>query len=119
VHFLTPNGVTHEGITGLAEYQEMIPDQLIYSGDQKEFQFRDKFVMPLLVQLGFGIVVNYHGKRELGRDVIFGDLDRFGHVVYFGMQIKYELSIGLSASHDLVHDVVEATNNPFRHPETG
>jgi hypothetical protein len=62
-----------------------IPAQLLFQGDNKEFQFRDTFVMPLLIRLGFGVVVNYHGQREFGRDVIFGDLDRFGHVVYYGM----------------------------------
>ncbi|MGD9858247.1 MAG: hypothetical protein AB7U20_25175, partial [Planctomycetaceae bacterium] len=75
---------------------------------QKEFQFRDQFVMPLLLRLGFGIVVHYHGTREFGRDVIFGDLDRFGHVVYYGLQIKYESSIGLGASQKLI----EALNKP-------
>ena len=95
------------------------PAELVYSGEQREFQFRDKFVMPLLVRLGFGIVVNYHGTREFGRDVIFGDLDRFGHVVYFGMQIKYESSVALGDSHGLAQDAEEATHNPFRHPQTG
>jgi len=59
----------------------VIPPQLTYTGTNKEFQFRDQFVMPLLVRLGFGLVVNYHGAREFGRDVIFGEVDRFGHVV--------------------------------------
>ena len=96
-----------------------IPAELAYDGPQKEFQFRDSFIMPLLVRLGFGIVVNYHGTREFGRDVIFGDLDRFGHVVYYGMQIKYEPSVSLSGSHELIQDAEQATNNPFRHPHTG
>jgi hypothetical protein len=96
-----------------------IPAQLTYTGDNKEFQFRDSFVMPLLLRLGFGVVVNYHGNREFGRDVIFGDIDRFGHVVYYGMQIKYESSISLSDSHELIQDAEQATHNPFRHPQTG
>jgi len=96
-----------------------IPVQLVYHGENKEFQFRDEFVMPLLIRLGFGIVVNYHGQREFGRDVIFGDVDRFGHVVYHGMQIKYEASISLSDSHSLVQDAEQGTHNPFKHPQTG
>ena len=59
-----------------------IPAQLVYKGENRIVHFFDTFVMPLLIQLGFGIVVNYHGQREFGRDVIFGDIDRFGHVVY-------------------------------------
>ncbi|MBI3462300.1 MAG: hypothetical protein HY000_04460 [Planctomycetes bacterium] len=96
-----------------------IPAELVYQGPDKELQFRDMFVMPLLVRLGFGVVVNYHGQREFGRDVIFGDLDRFGHVVYYGMQIKYESSISLSDSHSLIQDAEQATHNPFKHPQTG
>jgi hypothetical protein len=94
-----------------------IPAHLIYQGVNKEFQFRDKFMMPLLVQLGFGIVVNYHGQREFGRDVIFGDIGRFGHIIYYGMQIKYETSISLSDSHSLIQDAEQATHNPFKHPQ--
>jgi hypothetical protein len=35
-----------------------IPPQLTCTGNDKEFQFRDSFVMPLLLRLGFGVVVN-------------------------------------------------------------
>jgi hypothetical protein len=97
----------------------MIPDQLVFNGSNKEFQFRDQFVMPLLVRLGFAVVVNYHGRREFGRDVIFGEVDRFGHFIYYGMQLKYESSVGLKDSHSLVQDAEQATHNPFRHPQTG
>lgn len=55
----------------------MIPSQLAYTGGEREFQFRDQFIMPLLVRLGFGIVVIYHRSRKFGRDVMFGDIDRF------------------------------------------
>ena len=96
-----------------------IPAEFVYGGDQREFQFRDRFILPLLVRLGFGVVANYHGQREFGRDAVFGDIDRFGHVVYYGMQIKYESSISLSDSHGLIQDAAEATHNPFKHPHTG
>jgi hypothetical protein len=84
-----------------------------------EEAFRNAFLMPLLQRLGFSIVINYHGSREFGRDVVFGDLDRFGHITFFGMQAKHEPSISLAASHDLVRDAREAFNHPFRHPQTG
>jgi hypothetical protein len=96
-----------------------IAQELIFNGDHPEFQFRDIFIMPLLSRLGFSIVVNYHGQREFGRDVIFGEIDRFGHVVYHAMQIKYEPSIALTDSHALVQDAEQATHNHFAHPGTG
>ena len=105
---MTTRWVRDESLASIA-----IPSELTYEGSDKEFQFRDKFVMPFLVQLGFRIVLNYHGQRELGRDVIFGDVDRFGHVVYYGMQIRYESSISLSDSHSLVQDAEQAAHNPF------
>jgi len=93
-----------------------IPVELSFSSEQS---FRDSFLMPLLQRLGFSIVVNYHGSREFGRDIVFGELDRFGHVIYFAMQAKYEPSISQAASHDLIRDAREAFNHPFRHPQTG
>jgi len=96
-----------------------IPLKLQFEGTNKEFQFRDNFLMPLIKRLGYGIVANYHGQREFGRDIIFGDIDRFGHLVYYGMQVKYDPSVSQSASHELINDAVEATLNPFRHPQTG
>jgi len=97
----------------------VFPSDLIYEGANKEFRFRDEFVMPLLMKLGFATVVNYHGQKEFGRDVIFADSDRFGHPVYYGIQVKYEASISQTASHELVNDAIEATTHPFKHPGTG
>ncbi len=61
-----------------------------------EAQFRDRFLIPLLQRLGFAIVVNYHGDQEFGKDIVFGEIDRFGTVVYHAMQAKRAESISLS-----------------------
>jgi hypothetical protein len=92
-----------------------IASELTQFGDEAEF--RDRFVIPLLYRLGFAMVVNYHGTREFGRDIIFGEFDRFNHPVYYGLQAKYLPSIGQSESHGLAEDAKETFAHPFDHPQ--
>jgi len=91
----------------------------------KEFNYKDEdafiqeFIIPLLYKLGFSLVVNYHGTAELGKDLIFAEVDRFGHVRYHGIQAKYVGSISLNAIEELITDCKQAFENPFTHPQTG
>lgn len=84
-----------------------------------EDEFTQKFLIPLLQRLGFSLVVNYHGHSEFGKDLIFAELDRFGHIRYHGLQAKYESSISLNEVEDLIRDCKQAFSNPFTHPQTG
>lgn len=86
---------------------------------ENEDDFIQRFLIPLLQRLGFAIVFNYHGKSEFGKDLIFGEIDRFGHVRYHGLQAKYEASISLNDVADLINDCKQAFANPFTHPQTG
>ena len=93
-----------------------INKQLEY-GD--EASFITTFLAPLLRRVGFSIVAEYHSSQEFGKDLVFGEIDRFGHVCYHGLQAKYKGSISQSDSNGLIEDCKEAFNNPFRHPNTG
>ncbi len=84
-----------------------------------EDHFIETFVIPLLNRLGYSLVLNYHGSTEFGKDLIIGEFDRFSHVRYHGIQVKYVPSISLSAADDLIRDCHQAFKNPFRHPQTG
>lgn len=84
-----------------------------------EEEFTQKLVIPLLNRLGFSVVLNYHGTMEFGKDLIVGEFDRFAHIRYYGIQVKYISSISLSDSHDLIRDCEQAFNNTFVHPHTG
>jgi len=84
-----------------------------------EAEFTSHFLVPLLRRLGYSVVVDYHGPHEFGKDLVFGEIDRFGQVAYHGLQAKYVDSISQSDSHDLVKDCREAFDNPFRHPTSG
>ena len=64
-----------------------IPNELKIFANEADFLAR--FIIPLLYRLGFSVVVNYHGQREFGRDLVLGEIDRFGHVLYYGLQAKY------------------------------
>lgn len=86
---------------------------------QSEADFTSRFLMPLLRRLGFSIVVDYHGTREFGKDLVFGEIDRFGEVAYHGLQAKYIDSISQSDSEGLIEDAKQAFRHPFRHPNTG
>jgi hypothetical protein len=94
-----------------------IPQEL--QAFSSEDDFVQRFLIPLLARLGLPVVVNYHGKREAGMDLIIGEIDRFNHVRYHGIQVKYVGSIGKGDSHGLSQDAVEAFAIGFRHPQTG
>ncbi len=87
-------------------------------GYTSEDDFIQRFVIPLLKRLGFS-VVNYHGKSEHGRDLIFAEMDRFGHVRYHGLQAKYVPSIGLEGVKEVIDDCDQAFTVTFKHPQTG
>lgn len=86
---------------------------------QSEDAFIQGFLIPLLQRLGFSLVVNYHGTAEFGKDLIFAEIDRFGHVRYHALQAKFKRSISLNEMEDLVRDCKQAFENPFTHPQTG
>lgn len=92
-----------------------IPPEL--TAFQGEAAFRDRFIIPLLYRLGFSVVVEYHGQREFGRDIIFGEIDRLGHVVYYALQVKYLPVIHQTESHGLVADAKESFAHDFHHPQ--
>lgn len=84
-----------------------------------EAQFTSDFLIPLLRRMGYSMVVNYHGAGEFGKDLVYGEVDRFGLVVYHGLQAKYEGSISLGGVQSLIDDARQAFASPFRHPQRG
>ena len=86
---------------------------------QNEADFTSRFLVPLLRRLGYSVVAEYHGQREWGKDLVFGEIDRFGEVAYHGLQSKYQDSIGQADSEKLIEDCKDAFRHSFRHPNTG
>src|SRR5215468_8794949 len=92
------------------------PDEFKFSNEE---DFLQRFMIPLLQRLGYSLVVQFHGAREFGKDLIFADIDRFGHIRYYGLQAKYESSISLNGVEGLILDCSQAFANPFIHPQSG
>ncbi len=92
------------------------PKEFSYSSED---DFVQRMLIPLLHRLGFSVVANYHRSQgEFGKDLVFAEIDRFGHVRYYGLQAKYEASIGLAAVETVIQDCRQAFANPFTHPQT-
>jgi hypothetical protein len=67
-----------------------IPKEFVFANEN---DFVQRFLIPLLHRLGFSVVANYHRTHgELGKDLVFAEIDRFGHIRYCGLQAKYEES---------------------------
>ena len=86
---------------------------------QSEADFTSRFLVELLRRLGYSIIAEHHGQREFGKDLVFGEIDRFGEVAYHGLQAKYQDSIRQSDMEKLIDDCRQAFRRPFRHPNTG
>jgi len=86
---------------------------------KNEHDFTRNFLHQLLQKLGFAVVVDYHGAVEYGKDLVFVEMDRFGHLRYHGLQARFRANIGLQEMRDLVESCKQAFANPFRHPHTG
>ena len=86
---------------------------------ENEADFIRRLIVPVLQRLGFDAVTNYHGTREHGKDLVFGETDRFGHHIYHGLQAKYVPSISQKEASNLIDDAKQAFIMTFQHPTSG
>ncbi|MBN8609611.1 MAG: hypothetical protein J0L92_03450 [Deltaproteobacteria bacterium] len=56
-----------------------------------EIEWLKTYAIPLLRQLGFVRVDFLHGPGEMGKDLVFAELDRFGLLRYYAAQAKREV----------------------------
>lgn len=82
----------------------------------RELDFVNQFIIPLFRRLGFSQIFDLQGANEFGKDIIFGDIDAFGHVNYFAVQAKFVEKIGKGEAETLAKQCKEAFQNPFTHP---
>jgi len=62
--------------------------------DTKEEGFREQFIKPLLVRLGFVGISNQHGSQEFGKNYVFSEIDPFGQQRHYAIQAKHLETIG-------------------------
>lgn len=85
--------------------------------ETKEEGFREDFIQPLLVKLGFVNISNKHGSQEFGKDYVFSEIDRFAHYRHMVVQAKHEESINQGRKvDDLLSQVRQAFTVPYSLP---
>jgi hypothetical protein len=85
--------------------------------ESKEQGFREEFIKPLLVQMGFVGISNKHGSQEFGKDYVFSEVDRFGHFRHMAVQAKHEKKIDQGPKVDgLISQVRQCFNSSYTLP---
>jgi hypothetical protein len=85
--------------------------------ETKEEGFREEFIQPLLVKLGFLNISNKHGSQEFGKDYVFSEIDRFANYRHMVVQAKHEKSINQGRKvDDLLSQVRQAFTVPYHLP---
>jgi len=85
--------------------------------ETKEEGFREKFVRPLLIQMGFVGISNKHGVHEFGKDYVFSELDLFGQLRHMTIQAKHEEKINQGKkADDLITQIKQCFYVPYTLP---
>jgi hypothetical protein len=56
--------------------------------EKNEKLFCSEILTPLFRKIGFQHVVFNHGRKEFGKDFTFSELDKFGQMRHYGVQVK-------------------------------
>ncbi len=79
--------------------------------------FREQFVKPLLIRMGFFGISNKHGVNEFGKDYVFSELDRFGFFRHLIVQAKHEERMNQGRKiDDLISQVKQCFYIPYTLP---
>lgn len=83
-----------------------------------ENEFRKEVLIPLFIAMGYQNVIEYHGKNERGKDIIFHETDNVGEKIYTAVVVKKERIHGTIGKAGSVADVVfiqatQALNEPY------
>ena len=82
---------------------------------RNEQLFSIQVIQPLLRKMRFNSVRFNHGRKEYGKDFTFCELDKFGQVKYFGMQVKAGNVSGKvnSSIDELIGQIEDAFTIPY------
>lgn len=76
--------------------------------------FREEFIKPLLVRMGFVGISNKHGINEFGKDYVFSELDMFGQFRHMIIQAKHEEKINQGKKvDDLITQIKQCFYVPY------
>lgn len=77
--------------------------------DEKELR---KLLVELFSNLGFKEVVEYHGINELGKDIVFYDIDKFSKQTWYACVVKAR-DVGQAAYDDVARQVNECHRKKY------
>ena len=83
--------------------------------------FCDEIIVKLLRKMNFSSVRFYHGRKEYGKDFIFSETDKFGHQIYYGLQVKAGDVSGKANSKidEIIGQLDDAFSMPFEEIGSG
>ena len=85
--------------------------------ETKEEGFREEFIKPLLIRMGFMGISNKHGVNEFGKDYVFSELERFGFFRHLIVQAKHEEKLNQGKKvDDLVSQIKQCFYVPYTLP---
>jgi hypothetical protein len=91
----------------------------LYERYKDEAEFRDEFIKPLLVRLGFVGISQEHGVAEFGKDFVFSELDAFGKLRNMVVQAKHKEKIDQGQIiDDLVRQIEESFHVAYHLPSS-
>src|SRR5688572_15117764 len=85
--------------------------------DSKEEGFREQFIRPLLIRMGYVGISNKHGVNEFGKDYVFSELDPFGQLRHMIIQAKHDERINQGKKvDDLITQIKQCFYVPYTLP---
>lgn len=84
-----------------------------------EADFRRLVLVPLLNKLGFMGVFEFHGGRELGKDIVAWQANKLGNRENIAVVAKADKISGTQGSGAVAGQVRQALNAPYADPHTG
>jgi hypothetical protein len=85
----------------------------------KEEGFREEFIRPLLIRMGYIGISNKHGVNEFGKDFVFSEIDNFGQLRHLAIQAKHEKVLNQGKIiDDLISQVKQCFEVPYSLPSS-
>lgn len=111
--------LNNESIKILSELKNRINSNRQFKWDKdylvNEKLFSLQVINPLLRKMHFNSIRFSHGRKEYGKDFTFSELDKFGQVKYYGIQVKVGNVSGQvnSPIDELIGQIEDAFSMPY------
>lgn len=89
--------------------------------EKNELRFTQDILIPLFNLMGYHSVRFNHGTKEFGKDITFYDIDKFGNIEHYGVQVKAGNISGRNNSdlNEILSQILDSFNIPFIDIDSG